>query len=77
MPSAPRRGAFLQGEFDRRGVAIAVVSFAEPERLIHYHTSSMAVFAARRSESKGIRGIRAQTPVVVTGLFRDYLEALF
>ena len=28
-------GAF-KGEFDRRGVAIAVVSFAGPARLIHY-----------------------------------------
>lgn len=26
----------FKAEFDRRGVAIAVVSFAEPERLIHY-----------------------------------------
>ena len=26
----------LKGEFDRRGVAIAVVSFAEPAKLIHY-----------------------------------------
>jgi hypothetical protein len=26
----------FKGEFDRRGVAIAVVSFAEPAKLIHY-----------------------------------------
>jgi peroxiredoxin len=26
----------LKGEFDRRGVAIAVVSFAEPAKLVHY-----------------------------------------
>ena len=26
----------LKADFDRRGVAIVVISFAEPERLVHY-----------------------------------------
>jgi peroxiredoxin len=38
----------LKGEFDRRGVAIAVVSFAEPAKLSHYqkqHRWPFIIFA--------------------------------
>lgn len=35
----------LKGEFDRRGVAIAVVSFAEPAKLIHYQEQHRWPFA--------------------------------
>lgn len=35
----------LKAEFDRRGVAIAVVSFAEPTKLIHYQEQHRWPFA--------------------------------
>jgi peroxiredoxin len=44
----------LKGEFDRRGVAIAAVSFAEPAKLIHYqeqHRWPFAILADPKREA--------------------------
>ena len=78
LPSSPRRGGDHSSPSSTGAASpSSVVSFAEPTTLVHLpRTASMAVHDARRSAAKSLSSFRAETVLLVPGVFPGDVEAV-